>query len=161
MGIGPGTGRGGRRPGAGRKKKAEQPVFAATFKPETEIPRTPRAEKLDRSVRIGSFRSWCREWTLQNIEGIAREVMEIGSMPQRVEFLMWMSRHGFGDAPKSLEVIHSSDGGPNGPEEILNAIAKRRSLEEAAKLEKDRDAKEAQKLLPPPLDASENGKFAA
>jgi len=133
---GPGSGRGGRREGAGRKKGTP-----TTYLLENRPVRIPSAKDV-RSERVQGFRLFAREWTLDNIEGIARDIMENGTRAEKGSLLTWMASHGFGQAPKSTEPL-SSDG--ESVTEILEGIARRKTLEEAAKA----------KALPPRPDAVE------
>jgi hypothetical protein len=137
---GPGSGRGGARPGAGRKKGQ-----VVTYLPENRLPRAPKASEV-RAERVQNFRSFARQYTLDNIEAVAREIQETGTKAERVEFLFWMARQGFGDAPKA----HASEtltGDGQTPMDILNDIAARKTLEAA---EAERSLKPALGPAPAP-----------
>lgn len=119
--TGAGSGRGGRREGAGRKKGTP-----TTYVRENRPVRVPRASDI-RSERVAGFRAFAREWTLDNIEAIARDIMENGTRAEKGSLLTWMASHGFGQAPKSTEPL-SNDGAS--AMDILKEIAARRGREE-------------------------------
>ena len=122
--------------GAGRKKGTP-----TTYLLENRPVRVPSAKDA-RSDRVQGFRLFAREWTLDNIEGIARDIMENGTRAEKGSLLTWMASHGFGQAPKSTEPLGSEG---ESVTEILEGIVRRRTLEEAATM----------KALPPSPDTVE------
>ncbi len=123
--TGRGAGRGGYRPGAGRKKAPP----AVTPEPVDETPepfQTPES-KAAKKQRAESFRRYARERTLEELAALSDEIFQTGTRSERVAFLMWLSANGFGTAPKAPEVREEG----RSMTEILAEIAKARTLAES------------------------------
>jgi hypothetical protein len=140
---GPGSGKGGRREGAGRKPTSTTPrairdraraarkaggapnealaVEYAEILPPKEAARVKRE-------RVESFRRFARDFVLDNLAYISDEIMRNGTRSERASLLNWMSQQAYG-LPSKTPVQVNEDG--VGIAELLQKIADERTARAA------------------------------
>ncbi len=127
--TGKGAGRGGARPGAGRKPaSAHVPAVEPELVPEPFQVESKAAKK----ERAESFRRYARERTLDEIATLSDEIFKSGSRAERAAWLMFLSSQGYGSAPKAAIQNVSEEG--KTVTDLLGEIAARKTEEERQKL---------------------------